>query len=112
MSVEFDLKDNGMIRVRVDREGERAVSDEMDPKEMMQEIADAAGWDTEFDEGELIIQLPQEPETEEPTEPAENPDETEPAENPDETEPAENPDETEPAPSQIDESAPPEEPSA
>lgn len=87
MSVEFDLQDDGQVRVRVDRDGERAVSDVMDPKMMIQEIADAAGWDTELDHDMLIVTLPAEPEA--PVDP-----------------------EAELEPSKIDESAPPEEPSA
>jgi len=138
MSVEFVLEDNGQMRVRVDTAGQRAMSDTMDPLEMMHEIAEAAGWDAGVEGNEFVVALPEElsdsgdPESEEPTEPvdpSEEPTEpVDPSEEPTEpvegqpeepanggdmtddiTEPAEEEPQAEPG---IDESAPPEEPSA
>lgn len=43
MSVEITLEDNGRVRVKVDRAGERAVSDVVDAEELIHTIADAAG---------------------------------------------------------------------
>lgn len=102
MSVEFDLEDDGRIRVKVDRKGERAVSDVMDPLEMMHEIAEAAGWDAGVEGNEFVVALP-----EELSDPG-DPDETEGNEDPTQEVPDE-PTEEVPGEPGIDESAPPEE---
>jgi len=60
MSIKFDLEDDGKIRVKVDRKGERAVSDVMDPLEMMHEIAEAAEWDAGVEGNEFVVTLPDE----------------------------------------------------
>lgn len=102
MSVEFELEEDGRIRVKVDRKGERAVSDVMDPLEMMHEIAEAAGWDGGVEGNEFVVALPEElSDPGDPNETEGNGDTTQ--EVPDE------PTEEVPGEPGIDESAPPEE---
>jgi hypothetical protein len=45
MSVEVTLESDGRVRVKVDRSGERAVSDVVDAEELIHTIADTAGID-------------------------------------------------------------------
>jgi hypothetical protein len=45
MSVEITLESDGRVRVKVDRSGERAVSDVVDAEELIHTIADTAGID-------------------------------------------------------------------
>ena len=45
MSIEMELEEDGQIRVKVDRGGERAVSDVMDPMDLIRKVADTAMMD-------------------------------------------------------------------
>ena len=45
MSVEVTFEGDGRVRVKVDRSGERAVSDVVDAEELIHTVADAAGID-------------------------------------------------------------------
>lgn len=58
MSIEFDLEDDGKVRVRVDREGERAVSDTIDPYEMIKNICEAADITCVVGDQEMHVLLP------------------------------------------------------
>lgn len=58
--IELELEDGGKIRVRVDTEGERAVSDVVDPVEFIQNICTTAGMDCVVGTGEMTILTPSE----------------------------------------------------
>jgi hypothetical protein len=81
ISIEMEMEEDGQIRVKVDRGGERAVSDVMDPMDLIRKVADTAGLDDD-DISEKWYDVGTPEEDEEESEPG------------------------------IDESAPPEEPSA
>lgn len=66
MSVFVELDEEGQVRVRVDRGGERAVSDLIDPIELIQMVAEAA----ELDLNDVLADAEEDPEAE-PTEPVE-----------------------------------------
>lgn len=119
MSIEFEMEEDGKIRVRVDTAGQRAMSEAMDPVDLIRQVMDEAELDVEDLEGQLPGENPDE--TTEPTEPTEgfpNDEETEDINQPEDPErgldedPGDNgsgdmtDDVTEP--SKIDESAPPE----
>jgi len=45
MSIEMELEEDGQVRVRIDRGGERAISDVMDPMDLIRKVADTAQLD-------------------------------------------------------------------
>ena len=45
MSIEMELEEDGQVRVRIDRGGERAISDVMDPMDLIRKVADTAMMD-------------------------------------------------------------------
>lgn len=45
MSIEIELEEDGQVRVRVDKPGVSAVSDVMDPMDLIRAVADASGLD-------------------------------------------------------------------
>jgi hypothetical protein len=58
VSIELELEDDGTIRVRVDSPGERAVSDTIDPYELITNICTEADITNAVNNGELHILLP------------------------------------------------------
>jgi hypothetical protein len=45
VSIEMELEEDGQVRVRIDRGGERAISDVMDPMDLIRKVADTAMMD-------------------------------------------------------------------
>jgi len=43
----MELEEDGQVRVRIDRGGERAISDVMDPMDLIRKVADTAMMDLE-----------------------------------------------------------------
>mgnify|MGYP007008901325 CR=1 FL=1 len=58
MSIELELEDDGTIRVRVDKPGVSAVSDTIDPYELISQICVEADVNHTVSDGELHITLP------------------------------------------------------
>ena len=58
MSIELELEDNGEVRVRVDADGERAVSDTRDPVQLIMDICEIAELTCVVGEEEMHILLP------------------------------------------------------
>jgi hypothetical protein len=58
VSIELELEDDGTIRVKVDRPGERAVSDTIDPYELITNICTEADIVNTVSDGELHISMP------------------------------------------------------
>ena len=62
MSIELELEDDGQVRVRLDTEGERAVSDVADPVQLIKDICETAelAWmeNTGGNLPEITIMLP------------------------------------------------------
>lgn len=58
MSIELELEDDGTIKVKVDRDGERAVSDHIDPYELIKQVCTEADITCVVGDEELHILLP------------------------------------------------------
>jgi hypothetical protein len=69
VSIELELEDDGQVRVRLDTEGERAVSDTADPVQLIKDICETAelAWmeNTGGNLPEITIMLPSPKELEE-----------------------------------------------
>jgi len=60
MSIELELADTGEVRVLVDRDGERAVSDTVNPVLLIADICETVGYECLVTEGQVTILLPEE----------------------------------------------------
>ena len=60
MSIELELADTGEVRVRIDRDGERAVSDTANPVKLITDICETTGFEFALAEDQLTILLPEE----------------------------------------------------
>lgn len=63
MSIEMELEEDGQVRVRIDRGGERAISDVMDPMDLIRKVADTAMMDLDdieekWDGDEEVVEEP------------------------------------------------------
>jgi hypothetical protein len=58
VSIDLSMEDDGQLRVSVDRPGERAVSDTIDPVMLINSICDTADMFHEANGDEMIITLP------------------------------------------------------
>lgn len=60
MSIELELADTGEVRVRIDRDGERAVSDTAKPVQLIADICETVGFECVMAEDQITILLPEE----------------------------------------------------
>jgi len=63
VSIEMELEEDGQVRVRIDRGGERAISDVMDPMDLIRKVADTAMMDLDdieekWDGDEEVVEEP------------------------------------------------------
>jgi hypothetical protein len=59
----MELEEDGQVRVRIDRGGERAISDVMDPMDLIRKVADTAMMDLDdieekWDGDEEVVEEP------------------------------------------------------
>lgn len=60
MSIELELADTGEVRVRIDRDGERAVSDTANPAQLITDICETVGFEYSVTEDQITVLLPEE----------------------------------------------------